>query len=162
MNITAVTTQKNEGAFLLEWIAYHKIIGFTDIVILSNDCEDGSDEMLDHLSKSGEIIHLRNDGPYDDRGIQFAALTSDKPSREFYKLQRARRDMLRHLRRILGQALARPGPLLTKLVCQHTLRLHPTAPQICCSTAAGGTNGGRIIPSNWTRNLRVFCVTAGA
>ena len=74
MKITAVTTQKNEGAFLLEWIAYHKIIGFTDIVILSNDCEDGSDEMLDHLSKSGEIIHLRNDGPYDDRGIQFAAL----------------------------------------------------------------------------------------
>ena len=57
MKITAVTTQKNEGAFLLEWIAYHKIIGFTDIVILSNDCEDGSDEMLDHLSKSGEIIH---------------------------------------------------------------------------------------------------------
>ena len=43
-------------------------------MILSNDCEDGSDEMLDHLSKSGEIIHLRNDGPYDDRGIQFAAL----------------------------------------------------------------------------------------
>ena len=74
MKITAVTTQKNEGAFLLEWIAYHKILGFTDTVILSNDCEDGSDEMLDHLSKSGEIIHLRNDGPYDDRGIQFAAL----------------------------------------------------------------------------------------
>ena len=43
-------------------------------MILSNDCEDGSDEMLDHLSKSGEIIHLRNDGPYDDRGIQFATL----------------------------------------------------------------------------------------
>ena len=43
-------------------------------MILSNDCEDGSDEMLDHLSKSGEIIHLRNDGPSDDRGIQFAAL----------------------------------------------------------------------------------------
>ena len=74
MKITAVTTKKNEGAFLLEWIADHKIIGFTDIVILSNDCEDGSDEMLDHLSKSGEIIHLRNDGPYDDRGIQFATL----------------------------------------------------------------------------------------
>lgn len=74
MKITAVTTQKNEGAFLLEWIAYHKLIGFTDIVILSNDCEDGSDVMLDHLSKSGEITHVHNDGPYDDRGIQFAAL----------------------------------------------------------------------------------------
>jgi hypothetical protein len=58
-----------------------------------------------------------------------AALTSDNPSMEFYKLQRARRDMLRHLRTLLGQAQARPGPLLTKLVCQHTLRLHPTAPK---------------------------------
>ena len=30
--------------------------------------------MLDHLSKSGEIVHLRNNGAYDERGIQFAAL----------------------------------------------------------------------------------------
>ncbi len=58
-----------------------------------------------------------------------AALTSDSPAIEFYKLQRARREMLRHLRALLGQAQARPGPLLTKLVCQHTLRLHPTAPK---------------------------------
>jgi len=58
-----------------------------------------------------------------------AALTSDTPATEFYKLQRARRDMLRHLRNLLGQAQARPGPLLTKLVCQHTLRPHPTAPK---------------------------------
>ena len=43
-------------------------------MILSNDCEDGSDEMRYHLLKSGEIIHLRNNRPYDDRGIQFAAL----------------------------------------------------------------------------------------
>jgi hypothetical protein len=43
-------------------------------VILSNDCEDGSDEMRYHLLRSGEIIHLRNHRPYDDRGIQFAAL----------------------------------------------------------------------------------------
>ena len=74
MKITAVVTQKNEGGFLLEWIAYHKITGFTDIVSFSNDREDGGDEMLDHLSKAGEIILLRNDGPYDDRGIQFVAL----------------------------------------------------------------------------------------
>ena len=58
-----------------------------------------------------------------------AALTSDSPAIEFYKLQRARREMFRHLRALLGQAQARPGPLLTKLACQHTLRLHPTAPK---------------------------------
>ena len=61
--------------------------------------------------------------------LAIAALISDNPSREFYKLQRARRDMLRNLRTPLRQAQARPGPLLTKLVCQHTLRLHPTAPK---------------------------------
>jgi len=33
------------------------------------------------------------------------------------------------LRALLGHAQARPGPLLTNLVCQHTLRLHPTAPK---------------------------------
>ena len=52
--------------------------------------------------------------------VDAIALTSDNPSREFYKLQLARRDMLRHLRTLLGRAQARPGPLLTKLVCQHT------------------------------------------
>lgn len=57
------------------------------------------------------------------------ALRSNQPSKEFYKLQRGRREMLRHLRTLLGQAQARPGPLLTKLVCQHTLQLHPSAPK---------------------------------
>ena len=100
----------------MEWIAHHNVIGFSDIVILSNDCEDGSDEMLDHLSKAGEIIHLCNDGPYDDRGIQFATLTSDRPATEFYKLLRGQLDMLHHLRMLLGQVQARHGPMLTKLM----------------------------------------------
>jgi hypothetical protein len=58
-----------------------------------------------------------------------AALTSDDPATEFYKLQRGRRDVLRQLRAFLGHVQARPGPLLTELVCQHTLRLHPNAPK---------------------------------
>lgn len=57
------------------------------------------------------------------------ALLSDHPTLEFYKLQRSRREALRHLRFLLGEAQARPGPLLTKFVCHHTLRLHPTAPK---------------------------------
>jgi hypothetical protein len=122
VKITAVTTQKNEGAFLLEWIAYYKILGFADLVILSNDGEDGSDEMLDHLSKSVAIIHLRNivksvDPTEFFQATRFlpaiTALTSNDPATEFYKLQRGRRDMLRHLCALLGHAKARPGPLLT-------------------------------------------------
>lgn len=69
-----VTTQKNEGAFLLEWLAHHKAVGFDDILVLSNDCDDGNDAMLDRLQDMGELTHVRNDGPYDDRGIQFTAL----------------------------------------------------------------------------------------
>lgn len=57
------------------------------------------------------------------------ALTSDNPVTEFYQLQRGRREMMRHLRAILWLTQGRPGPLLTRLVCQHTLRLHPTAPK---------------------------------
>ena len=33
---------RDEGPYLLEWVAYHRLIGFTDIVVCSNDCVDGS------------------------------------------------------------------------------------------------------------------------
>ncbi|MFS4582764.1 glycosyltransferase family 2 protein [Phaeobacter sp. C3_T13_0] len=74
MRTVAVTCVKNEGAFLLEWIAHHKAVGFSDILILSNDCHDGTDRMLDRLDELGHITHLRNDGPYDHGGIQFTGL----------------------------------------------------------------------------------------
>ena len=72
MKITAVTSKRMRArSFGMD--RYHKTIGFTDIVILSNDCEMAVMKCW-IICKSGEIIHLRNDGPYDDRGIQFAAL----------------------------------------------------------------------------------------
>lgn len=74
MRILAVLTVRNEAAFLLDWLAHHKAVGFTDFLVFSNDCQDGTDEMLDRLNDMGEIVHLRNDGPYDQRGIQFTAL----------------------------------------------------------------------------------------
>ncbi|KIT17623.1 glycosyltransferase family 2 protein [Jannaschia aquimarina] len=51
------SVQKNEGPFLVEWIAFHKVIGFDEIVIYSNDCSDGSDALLDRLADLGEIHH---------------------------------------------------------------------------------------------------------
>lgn len=74
MRITAILCVKNEGAFLLEWLAHHKAIGVTDVVVLSNDCDDGTDAMLDRLDEMGELSHIRNDGPYDQSGIQFTGL----------------------------------------------------------------------------------------
>ena len=59
--ILFVSTVKNEGPYLLEWLAYHRAIGFTDFLIYSNDCEDGSDLLLERLAQAGLIIHERND-----------------------------------------------------------------------------------------------------
>ncbi len=43
----------------MEWVAYHKVVGFTDIVVVSNDCTDGSDTLLDVLHAAGEVTHIR-------------------------------------------------------------------------------------------------------
>ena len=107
-------------------------------VFVFYDADSPENAMHAALFQGDNVTHLRSlvksvDPAEFFQATRFlpaiAALTSDNPLREFYKLQRARREMLRHLRSLLGQAQARPGPLLTKLVCQHTLRLHPTAPK---------------------------------
>lgn len=59
---------------MLEWLAHHRAVGFSDFLVFSNDCQDGTDAMLDRLAALGEITHVRNDGPYDKGGIQFTAL----------------------------------------------------------------------------------------
>jgi hypothetical protein len=52
------TAQKDEGKFVLEWLAYHRIIGFTDFVFYSNDCTDGSYDLLDALQGLGHCQHV--------------------------------------------------------------------------------------------------------
>lgn len=57
-----VTTMKNEGPFILEWIAYHRAIGVDDFLIYTNDCTDGTDALLDLLQARGLVQH--RDNPY--------------------------------------------------------------------------------------------------
>lgn len=57
------SAQRDEGPFLLEWVAYHKVIGFDRIIVASNDCRDGSDRFLDALASAGEITHLASTVP---------------------------------------------------------------------------------------------------
>ena len=72
MRITAVTCVKNEGPFLLEWIAFNRLIGITDFLIYSNDCTDGTDRLLDALAARGLVHHLPN--PARGRNYQMEAL----------------------------------------------------------------------------------------
>lgn len=72
MRITAVTCVKNEGPFLLEWIAFNRLIGVTDHLFYSNDCTDGTDRLLDALEVRGLVTHLPN--PAQGRNYQMEAL----------------------------------------------------------------------------------------
>lgn len=74
MRFLAILSVRNEAAFLLEWLAHHRAVGFTDFLVFSNDCQDGTDRMLDRLDALGHLTHVRNDGPYGKDGIQFSAM----------------------------------------------------------------------------------------
>lgn len=60
---TLVTSMKDEAPYIIEWVAYHKSIGFDRIVVLANDCADGTHEMLQRLHSLGEIFYEVNEVP---------------------------------------------------------------------------------------------------
>ena len=68
----AFTTIRNEGPFLLEWIAWQKSIGFENVLILFNDCTDHSPQLLRLLQKAGEI-GIRRHEPGPDQSPQPSA-----------------------------------------------------------------------------------------
>lgn len=75
MKITAVTCVKNEGPFLVEWIAFNRLIGVTDFLIYSNDCDDGTDRLLDAMAADGLVTHLPNpatNGKYQVEALRHA------------------------------------------------------------------------------------------
>lgn len=71
--VLAVLTVRNEGAFLIDWLAHARAVGFSDVLVFSNDCDDGTGAMLDRLAALGWLTHVRNDGPHEE-GPQWAAL----------------------------------------------------------------------------------------
>ena len=71
-----ITSMKNEASFILEWVAYHRVIGFTDFLVYTNDCEDGTVEMLERLEELGVVTHKAN--KVLKRGPQKSALKDAK------------------------------------------------------------------------------------
>lgn len=58
--ILAATCMKDEGPFILEWVAWHRAMGLTDLYVYTNDLSDGSGALLDRLQEMGELVHLPN------------------------------------------------------------------------------------------------------
>jgi len=73
MDTLILTAMRDEAPYLLEWVAYHRLIGVTGFLVYSNDCADGTDAMLDRLQEMGLVHHVRNH-PVGSKGVQWTAL----------------------------------------------------------------------------------------
>ncbi|MCF2870460.1 glycosyltransferase family 2 protein [Octadecabacter sp. G9-8] len=60
---TILSMMKDEGHSLVEWVAYHKHIGFDNICVYTNNCGDGTDKMLERLQELGWVQHFENEVP---------------------------------------------------------------------------------------------------
>lgn len=70
--VTLATCLRNEGPYLLEWIAWHKLCGFQTIVLYDNGSDDGGRAILEPLAAAGEIV-LRRQPDRPGKGPQFFA-----------------------------------------------------------------------------------------
>lgn len=61
MRTTVVCSMRNEGPFLVEWVTWYRMLGFTDLLVVTNDCTDRSPDLLDALEQAGWLHHLRCD-----------------------------------------------------------------------------------------------------
>ncbi len=67
-----IASFRNEAPFVLEFVAHHKVLGFDHIAIASNDCTDGTAEILDALDAMGIISHVPCKPPPNITPLNFA------------------------------------------------------------------------------------------
>ena len=84
---TVITTMKNKGAFLLEWVAHHKARGFDHLVICTTDCADPTREMALRLQETVLVRHHASHH-WEVTSIQRAALKQASRSDEMQKADR--------------------------------------------------------------------------
>ena len=86
MRISSVTPMKDEAPYLLEWVAYHRLIGINDIIVFSNGCVDGTDLMLERLDELGVLRHFPNpSGVMDMTRHHLAAIRYINTSRRLFR-----------------------------------------------------------------------------
>ena len=78
--VVAVTTMRNEGAFILDWVAYHRAVGVTHFLVYTNDCDDPTNAILDALASRGLVTRIDNPATGDERPQRVAlALAGEHP-----------------------------------------------------------------------------------
>jgi Glycosyl transferase family 2 len=59
-SLVVLSTMKDEGPFVVEWVAHHLALGFTDLLVYTNDCSDGTDTLLKRLEALDTGVHHRD------------------------------------------------------------------------------------------------------
>jgi hypothetical protein len=55
-----LTSVRNEGINLIEWLSHSRAIGIESVVLYTNDNSDASDELIDILAKAGILLAIKN------------------------------------------------------------------------------------------------------
>lgn len=58
--ILVTSCLRNEGPYLIDWLAHLIGAGVSDFRLYTNDCTDGTDAMLDLLQDAGVLTHIRH------------------------------------------------------------------------------------------------------
>ncbi|AJE45513.1 glycosyltransferase family 2 protein [Celeribacter indicus] len=73
MTTLAITCVRDEGPWLLDWIAHHRAAGFSHFLIASHECSDGTDALLDALDAAGVVTHVPFT-PEGGKSVQWQAM----------------------------------------------------------------------------------------
>lgn len=79
MSYTLVATAKNEGPYFLEWVAYHRMIGFDNILIYQNDSDDLTHTILKILARIGAIRYSYNNADFGSHQVKAYKRASRQP-----------------------------------------------------------------------------------
>lgn len=60
---TLVAIAKNEGRYILEWVAYHLAVGFTAIVVYDDGSTDDMPDILARIARACPEVTVRSSGP---------------------------------------------------------------------------------------------------
>lgn len=58
--VSVLCCMRNEGMFVVEWVAYYRALGVDNILVFTNNCTDGSDRLLTRLAELGYLHHFDN------------------------------------------------------------------------------------------------------
>jgi hypothetical protein len=58
MRAAIVAIVKSEAPYLLEWVAFHRVVGIRSFLIANNGGDDGTSELLELMARAGYVFHF--------------------------------------------------------------------------------------------------------